>query len=109
MQTTDGAIRYNTTCILSSWTPGSRNTSFMDDLLRETAGKGVDVPLNFLAEKLLHATWKCVAKWGTMVETGKRDLLGKAQLDMSSFLAHRNYCCLDVDQMRSERPELSSR
>ncbi|KAJ5496618.1 hypothetical protein N7463_008605 [Penicillium fimorum] len=87
----------------------SRNTSFVDDLLRETNGKGVDVALNSLAGELLHATWKCVAKWGTMVEIGKRDLLGNAQLDMSPFLANRNYCCLDIDQMRSERPELSSR
>lgn len=87
----------------------SRNTSFVDDLLRETKGKGVDVALNSLSGELLHATWKCIAKWGTMVEIGKRDLLGNARLDMSLFLANRNYCCLDVDQMVSERPELSAR
>ncbi|KAH8728017.1 hypothetical protein GQ44DRAFT_757464 [Phaeosphaeriaceae sp. PMI808] len=87
----------------------SRNDSFLHDLLRETGGKGADVVLNSLAGELLHATWKCVAKWGTMVEIGKRDLLGNAQLDMSPFLMNRNYCCLDVDQMRAERPELSSR
>ncbi|KAE9363949.1 hypothetical protein N431DRAFT_474945 [Stipitochalara longipes BDJ] len=86
----------------------SRNASFVDDLLLQTGGKGVDVTLNSLAGELLHATWKCVAKWGTMVEIGKRDLLGNAQLDMSPFLANRKYCCLDVDQMRVERPELSS-
>ncbi|PGG97404.1 hypothetical protein AJ79_09216 [Helicocarpus griseus UAMH5409] len=87
----------------------SRNSSFVDDLLRETDGKGVDVALNSLAGELLHATWKCVAKWGTMVEIGKRDLLGNAQLDMRPFLDNRNYCCLDVEQMRIERPKLSSR
>lgn len=87
----------------------SRNTSFVGDLLRETGGKGVDVALNSLAGESLHATWKCVAKWGTMVEIGKRDLLGNAQLDMGPFLANRNYCCLDVEQMRTERPELSNR
>lgn len=67
----------------------SRDTSFADDLLRETHGKGVDVALNSLAGELLHATWKCVAAWGTMVEIGKRDLLGGAQLDMRPFLANR--------------------
>lgn len=87
----------------------SRNASFVDDLLRETGGKGVDVALNSLSGELLHATWKCVAKWGTMVEIGKRDLLGNATLDMAPFLANRNYCCLDVDQMRAERPEMSTR
>lgn len=87
----------------------SRNTSFVDDLLRVTNGKGVDVVLNSLSGELLHATWKCVAKFGTMVEIGKRDLLGNAQLDMAPFLANRNYCCLDMDQMTSERPEVTSR
>jgi acyl transferase domain-containing protein/NADPH:quinone reductase-like Zn-dependent oxidoreductase len=84
----------------------SRNASFVDDVLRETAGKGVDVALNSLAGELLHATWKCIAKWGTMVEIGKRDLLGNARLDMNPFLANRNYCCFDIDQMRAERPDL---
>ncbi|KAG7416204.1 Highly reducing polyketide synthase gloL [Fusarium oxysporum f. sp. rapae] len=69
----------------------------------------VDVALNSLSGELLHATWKCVAKWGTMVENGKRDLLENAQLDMSPFLQNRNYCCLDVDQMRAERPEVINR
>ncbi|KAJ5752415.1 hypothetical protein N7520_009332 [Penicillium odoratum] len=84
----------------------SRNDSFVQDLLRETQGKGVDVALNSLAGELLHATWKCVAKWGTMVEIGKRDLVGNAQLDMGPFLGSRNYCCIDIDQMRAERPEM---
>lgn len=84
----------------------SRNASFVDDLMRETNGKGVDVALNSLAGELLHATWKCVAKWGTMVEIGKRDLLGNARLDMGPFLENRNYRCFDIDQMRVERPGL---
>ncbi|CAA9966684.1 Beta-ketoacyl synthase [Pyrenophora teres f. maculata] len=84
----------------------SRDASFVDDVLRETGGRGVDVVLNSLAGELLHATWKCVAAWGTMVEIGKRDLLGNARLDMAPFLANRNYCCFDMDMMTRERPEL---
>ncbi|KAI8932960.1 hypothetical protein NX059_010429 [Plenodomus lindquistii] len=87
----------------------SRNTSFVDDLLRETNGRGVDLALNSLAGELLHSTWACIAKWGTMVEIGKRDIIGNARLDMGPFLANRNYCCLDIEQMRIERPELSSK
>lgn len=87
----------------------SRDTSFVDDLLRETDGKGADVVLNSLSGELLHATWKCVAKWGTMIEIGKRDLLENAKLSMNHFLDNRTYCCLDVDQMRNERPEINNR
>jgi NADPH:quinone reductase-like Zn-dependent oxidoreductase len=60
-----------------------RNASSVDDLLRETDGKGVDVVLNSLAGELLYASWKCVARWGILVEIGKRDLLGNAQLGMA--------------------------
>jgi len=82
----------------------SRNISFVSDLMHETNGKGVDLALNSLSGELLHATWKCVAKWGRMVEIGKRDLLGQGKLDMDVFLANRSYSCVDMDQIRSERP-----
>ncbi|KAI1778816.1 hypothetical protein F4818DRAFT_455103 [Hypoxylon cercidicola] len=87
----------------------SRATTFADDILRETAGKGVDLAVNSLSGDLLHATWHCIAKWGTMVEIGKIDLLGSARLDMSMFLGSRNYCCFDLRQMTEERPQIVSR
>ncbi|KAF5686479.1 multidrug resistance-associated 1, partial [Fusarium globosum] len=87
----------------------SRDASFATDLLQETGDKGIDVALNSLSGELLHTTWKCVAKWGTMAEIGKRDLHENAQLDMSPFWQNRNYCCLDVDQMRAELPEVIDR
>ncbi|KAF9772089.1 hypothetical protein IL306_010202 [Fusarium sp. DS 682] len=87
----------------------SRSESFVEDLMRATHNKGADVVLNSLSGELLHATWRCVAKWGSMVEIGKRDLLGSGKLDMSVFLANRSYCCVDMDQMRLERPWESDR
>ncbi|KAL2074713.1 hypothetical protein VTL71DRAFT_8492 [Oculimacula yallundae] len=87
----------------------SRSDSFVENLLRETGGKGADVVLNSLSGELLHASWKCVAEWGTMVEIGKRDLLGNGRLDMHQFLANRSYCCLDLDQMTTDRPEVENR
>ncbi|KAI1173654.1 hypothetical protein F4777DRAFT_589726 [Nemania sp. FL0916] len=83
----------------------SRHTSFADDLMRQTEGRGVDVALNSLSGELLHATWRCVAKYGMMVEIGKRDLWGGAKLDMKAFLANRSYCCVDLYQMAQERPK----
>jgi NADPH:quinone reductase-like Zn-dependent oxidoreductase len=77
----------------------SRDDSFVADVMRETHGEGVDVVLNSLSGELLHATWKCVGDFGTMVEIGKRDLLGGAKLDMQPFLANRSYCCVDIDQL----------
>jgi len=84
----------------------SRNTSFVEDVMRETGGKGVDLALNSLSGELLHATWRCVAEFGKMVEIGKRDIIGSGKLDMDVFLANRSYCCVDVDQLCSKKPEL---
>lgn len=77
----------------------SRDKSFVDGVMRETGGLGIDVILNSLSGELLHATWGCVAEFGTLVEIGKRDLIGGGKLDMEPFLANRSYCCIDIDQL----------
>ncbi|KAK6853866.1 polyketide synthase [Apiospora arundinis] len=83
----------------------SRSAHFRDEILRETSGRGVDLALNSLSGDLLHATWHCVAKWGTMVEIGKVDLLGAGKLDMGVFLGNRSYSCFDLQQLITERPQ----
>lgn len=75
----------------------SRDKSFVDGVMRETGGRGMDFILNSLSGELLHATWSCVAEFGTLLEIGKRDLIGSSKLDMKPFLANRNYCCVDID------------
>ncbi|KAK8074184.1 polyketide synthase [Apiospora phragmitis] len=82
----------------------SRSDLFRDEIRRETGDRGVDLALNSLSGELLHATWRCVAKWGTMVEIGKVDLLGAGKLDMDVFLGNRSYCQFDLAQLIAERP-----
>ena len=91
-------------CVFNSRTP-----RFTEDVLRETGGRGVDVALNSLSGECLHATWRCIAKWGTMVEIGKVDLLGAGKLSLDAFLGSRNYCCFDLRQMGEERPQMYNR
>ncbi|GAQ45906.1 polyketide synthase [Aspergillus niger] len=85
----------------------SRNASFVDDVMRETNNRGVDLALNSLSGELLHATWKCIAPFGKMVEIGKRDLIGSGKLDMSPFLENRSYCCVDLDQICFLKPTIA--
>jgi NADPH:quinone reductase-like Zn-dependent oxidoreductase len=82
----------------------SRDASFLQDVMRETDGKGVDLVLNSLSGELLHASWRCVAEFGKMIEIGKTDLLGSGKLDMDVFLANRSYCCVDLDEICSKKP-----
>jgi NADPH:quinone reductase-like Zn-dependent oxidoreductase len=74
--------------------------------MEETDGRGVDVVLNSLAGKLLHASWKCVAPFGKMIELGKRDFLGHGKLDMATFGKNRAFFGVDLHQMGSDAPEL---
>lgn len=83
----------------------SRDTSFLRDVLRETGGKGVNVVLNSLSGELLHATWKCVADFGTMVEIGKRDFVGNGTLAMNVFENNRSFVGLDLSQICFYRPD----
>jgi NADPH:quinone reductase-like Zn-dependent oxidoreductase len=87
----------------------SRDTSFVNDVMRETNGDGVDMALNSLSGELLHATWTCIAEFGKMIEISKRDLIGTGKLDMRPFLANRSYCCVDLDQICRKRSKITKR
>ncbi|KAG8162941.1 hypothetical protein KVR01_007419 [Diaporthe batatas] len=82
----------------------SRDQSFLPGIIRATNGRGVDLVLNSLSGELLHASWKCVAEFGKLVELGKRDLVGFGRLDMEPFLANRSYCCVDLGHVLAQRP-----
>ena len=84
----------------------SRDISFVKGVMRETQRQGVDLVLNSLSGELLHATWKCVAPFGKMIEIGKRDLIDFGKLDMNVFLANRSYCCVDIDSFRDKPSQL---
>lgn len=68
----------------------------------QTENRGVDIVLNSLAGELLHASWQCVANFGKMIELGKRDILGHAQLDMSLFSGNRSFIGVDLKHMLEE-------
>ncbi|KAL4894558.1 hypothetical protein BDV59DRAFT_207137 [Aspergillus ambiguus] len=76
----------------------SRDTSFYDDLMEATNGVGVDCVLNSVSGELLHATWECVASNGCMVEIGKRDMIGRAQLALDKFEDNRTFFGIDVSR-----------
>jgi NADPH:quinone reductase-like Zn-dependent oxidoreductase len=62
----------------------SHSTSFLASVLEATNRRGVDIALNSLAGELLHATWQCVAPFGTMMGT-----------QISKFIIHKSWEDLD--------------
>lgn len=72
--------------------------------MEQTGNRGVDIVLNSLSGELLHLSWRCVAKFGRMIELGKRDLLGHARLDMDLFAGNRSFTGVDTKQILEEDP-----
>ncbi|KAK4675952.1 Type I Iterative PKS [Podospora pseudoanserina] len=87
----------------------SRDDSFVEGIMRMTKGQGVDVVLNSLSGPLLHASWKCVAEMGKMIELGKSDILGRGTLDMEPFLQNRSFVCVDTAALALKRPAIMQR
>ena len=83
----------------------SRDASFASDVMRETDGKGVDLVLNSLSGALLHESWNCVAKFGKMIEIGKRDFMGCGQLCMETFASNWSFFGVDLLQLLLESPQ----
>ncbi|KAK5657863.1 hypothetical protein OQA88_2411 [Cercophora sp. LCS_1] len=77
----------------------SHDDSFVADIMRCTRGKGVDLVLNSLSGELLHASWKCVAEYGCMIDIGKRDFLGRGHLAMNPFVGNRAFIGVDLATM----------
>ncbi|GAB1218268.1 hypothetical protein ATERTT37_007522 [Aspergillus terreus] len=84
----------------------SRSSSFLDGVLHATDGKGVDIVLNSLSGELLHASWKCVAPLGKMLELGKRDFLGHGKLDMDVFAENRSFMGIDLLGIMKHQPDI---
>ncbi|KAH8424223.1 uncharacterized protein LDX57_001981 [Aspergillus melleus] len=82
----------------------SRSISFEKDIMKKTGNRGVDLVLNSLSGELLHASWRCVAPMGKMVELGKRDFLGHGKLDMDVFGANRTFMGVDLLQLGEQNP-----
>jgi NADPH:quinone reductase-like Zn-dependent oxidoreductase len=87
----------------------SRDASFLEKVLHATNGRGVDLILNSLSGELLHASWKCLAKFGRMVEIGKRDFQGNAKLQMSLFEGNRSFFGVDIHETAAEAPHVIAR
>ncbi|XP_016070948.1 PREDICTED: fatty acid synthase [Miniopterus natalensis] len=80
----------------------SRDTSFEQHVLQHTAGKGVDLVLNSLAEEKLQASVRCLAQHGRFLEIGKFDLFKNHPLGMAIFLKNVTFHGILLDSLFEE-------
>jgi acyl transferase domain-containing protein/NADPH:quinone reductase-like Zn-dependent oxidoreductase/SAM-dependent methyltransferase len=82
----------------------SRTTDFTAGINRLTNGTGVDVVLNSLSGAMLHASWECVAAFGTFVEVGKTDISRRNRLSMGPFEKNLKFASVDLVVLSRQRP-----
>ncbi|KAJ5087107.1 hypothetical protein NUU61_008414 [Penicillium alfredii] len=80
--------------------------SFVQALLQATNQRGVDVVLNTLFGKLLHASWKCVALCGKMIQIGGNHVKECAALDSRPFGGNRMFVGVDISSLPNLYQEL---
>ncbi|TEA16265.1 Highly reducing polyketide synthase [Colletotrichum sidae] len=81
----------------------SRNTSFGDQVLAATGGRGVDIILNSLTGDMLDESFRILADGGVMVEIGKKDILDHNSLAMEPF--DRNVSLRAGDMSHQRAPD----
>jgi acyl transferase domain-containing protein/acyl carrier protein len=84
----------------------SRSAAFVDDVLRWSDGRGVDVVLNSLSGPLMESSLAVVAPYGRFVELGKRDIYQNGRLPLRPFSKSLSFTAVDVLGLAQERPSL---
>jgi len=74
----------------------SRTTEFAQEVMRLTAGRGVDVVLNSLTGALAEKTLSIVARGGCFLEVGKRDTLSRQTVEQ--VRPDVRHCVYDLGQ-----------
>lgn len=87
----------------------SRDDSFVEGIMKLTKGKGVDVALNSLAGKLLHATWSCITYFGRFIEIGKKDIHENSKIGMDPFRKSVTFASVDLITMFEQSKPLGAR
>ncbi|OAX79463.1 hypothetical protein ACJ72_06218 [Emergomyces africanus] len=84
----------------------SRDTSFVQGIMRITNNYGVDLVLNSLSQEALRRSFECVAPFGRFIEIGKKDLQAGGKLDMTPFLHNITFTGVDLLTLAESRPKI---
>ncbi|EFQ36689.1 KR domain-containing protein [Colletotrichum graminicola] len=74
----------------------SRDTTFAEDILAATSGRGVDVVMNTLGGELLQQSLECTAPLGRFIDISKADILADSMLSMSVFDRGISFSAIDM-------------
>ncbi|MEM5585844.1 SDR family NAD(P)-dependent oxidoreductase [Roseibium sp. AS2] len=85
----------------------SRSLAFVDAVMEETGGEGVDVVLNSLFGEAMERSIDVLKPFGRFLELGKRDYYGNTRIGLRPFRQNLTYFGIDADQLLTRQPQLA--
>ena len=85
----------------------SRDCSFVNEILADTNGEGIDVVINSLAGEAMRQSIALLRPFGRFLELGKRDFVENTSLGLKPFKENITYFAIDADQMLAAKPQLA--
>lgn len=85
----------------------SRDCSFVNEILADTKGEGIDVVINSLAGEAMRQSVALLRPFGRFLELGKRDFVENTSLGLKPFKENISYFAIDADQMLAAKPQLA--
>ncbi|MEJ8476129.1 SDR family NAD(P)-dependent oxidoreductase [Roseibium algae] len=85
----------------------SRSLEFVDAVMAETDGEGVDVVLNSLFGEAMERSIEVLKPFGRFLELGKRDYYGNTRIGLRPFRQNLTYFGIDADQLLTRQPALA--
>ena len=88
----------------------SRKLSAVEDILKATKQKGLDVILSSSGGELMHEMWRCIAPLGHFIDVGRTDVLGGGKLGLEVFKKKKaTFSSFDMGQTYRQKPGLISK
>jgi acyl transferase domain-containing protein/aryl carrier-like protein len=82
----------------------SRSLGFVEDVMRWTDGRGVDVVLSAQTGDAVAASVRLLARYGRFVDIGKRSQVDNHALPLRAFNEGLSYTAIDMDRMLADDP-----
>lgn len=83
----------------------SRTTDFADEIIKQTANKGVDLVLSAIAGEGMRRSLSVLAPYGRFIEIGKTDILRHQSIDLNHFEQNISYHVVDLARLTLDRPD----
>ncbi|KAL9084936.1 MAG: hypothetical protein Q9159_004980 [Coniocarpon cinnabarinum] len=87
----------------------SRKLDAVDDIMKMTKRKGVDVILSAAGGDLMHEMWRCIAPLGRFIDVGRTDVLGGGRLGLEVFKRNATFSSFDMGLIYRQKPFLIER